>query len=809
MKSMRKALKNILAVLLILAFLLSGCTPEDKVCAKHFDNDENGVCDKCYSSVFVYFDIYSLSDLYGSDTDTKKLCSYLENAQKNKKNFLLLSAGNMHGENGSTVSQLNGIHVSAMAPGLNELSEKKVNTSEEIPFIAINVYDKITHTRAEAFSPSVIIEKDGIKIGVIGAVADIELDSDSLYLKTGFELTALVKAESEKLRKEGALFIIYLLHGGYDADHTENVQTLTDKQISSYYEPSLSDGYVDIVFEGGTAHSYRLRDSRGVYHLQCSGEDSFGISHAEVAVNTASDTASVRFAELIETENYIPPADTSEPTETPDQSENGENSRPEQNECAKHSDKNNDGSCDLCSISVLVYLDFYGINDLHGKLADTDSQPGVDELTSYLKNARKNDDNAFFISAGDMWQGSSESNLTKGQILTDWMNELDFTCMALGNHEYDWGEEYIEQNYEIANFPFLAVNIYDKDTNKLAKYCRPSVMVQADGVDIGFIGAIGDCYSSIAADKREDVYFKVGSSLTELVKAESEKLRNAGADFIVYIIHDGYGNSSGNYDKSVTASQISSYYDISLSNGYVDLVFEGHTHQGYILKDEYGVYHLQNRGDNKGGISHAEVVLNTVTNRAEVDAELVSHSQYTGMSGDSSVEDLLEKYDDIISPANKVIGYNKSYKNSYYLCQLMADLYYDIGVEEWGDEYDIVLGGGYLSTRSPYNLSAGDVTYADVQALFPFDNQLLLCSIKGVYLKSRFFATGNDDYYICYDDYGNYVKQNLNPSATYYVIVDSYTAYYAPNHLTVVEEYAPDIFPRDLLAQHIKDGGLS
>lgn len=792
---MKNTFKNILTFLLLLSFLLGGCTPETQECEKHSDNDANGVCDQCYSSVFVYFDIYSISDLYGSDTHTKKLYSYLENAQKNKKNFLLLSAGN--------VSVPTTPEISAMAPGLNELSEEKANA----PLIAINVYDKNTKNRAQAFSPSVLIEKDGIKIGVIGAVADTEFNSDSLYLKTGLELTALVKAESEKLRKDGALFIVYLLHGGYNADHTENVQTLTDDQISHYYEPSLSDGYVDIVFEGGTAHSYRLRDSRGVYHLQCSGKENFGVTHAEIAVNTASDTASVRFAELIDINEYIPPSETS----LPEQSENGESSRSDESstECAKHSDKNNDGSCDLCGVSVLVYLDFYAINDLHGKLADTDSQPGVDELTAYLKNARKNDDAAFFISAGDMWQGSSESNLTKGQILTDWMNELDFTCMTLGNHEYDWGEEYILQNSKIAEFPFLAVNIYDKDTNELAKYCRPSVMVQADGVEIGFIGAIGDCYSSIAADKRGDVYFKVGSSLTELVKAESEKLRHAGADFIVYVIHDGYGNSSGNYDKSVTASQISSYYDISLSDGYVDLVFEGHTHQGYILKDEYGVYHLQNRGDNKGGISHAEVVLNTVTNRAEVDAELVNHSQYIGISGDPTVEDLLEKYDDIISPANKVIGFNKSYKNSYYLCQLMADLYYDMGVEEWGDEYDIVLGGGYLSTRSPYDLSAGDVTYADVQSLFPFDNQLLLCSIKGVYLKSRFFATGNDDYYICYDEYGSYVKQNLNPSATYYVVVDSYTAYYAPNHLTVVKEYDPNIFPRDLLAQHIKDGGLS
>ena len=41
---------------------------------------------------------------------------------------------------------------------------------------------------------------------------------------------------------------------------------------------------------------------------------------------------------------------------------------------------------------------------------------------------------------------SMSANLTAGLIMTDWMNELDFTAMTLGNHEYDWGEEYIESN---------------------------------------------------------------------------------------------------------------------------------------------------------------------------------------------------------------------------------------------------------------------------------------------------------------------------------------------------------------------------
>lgn len=145
--------------------------------------------------------------------------------------------------------------------------------------------------------------------------------------------------------------------------------------------------------------------------------------------------------------------------------------------CKKHKDSNKDEICDVCKLSVIVYVDFYNINDLHGKLDDGDGHIGVDELTTYLKNARNSDDNALFVSTGDMWQGQAESNMTKGIIMTDWMNELDFTAMAIGNHEYDWGGEYIQNNADFAEFPLLAINIYDRATNKLASYCEPSVMV--------------------------------------------------------------------------------------------------------------------------------------------------------------------------------------------------------------------------------------------------------------------------------------------------------------------------------------------
>lgn len=474
--------------------------------------------------------------------------------------------------------------------------------------------------------------------------------------------------------------------------------------------------------------------------------------------------------------------------------------------CA-HTDTNKDDICDRCHTSVIVYFDFYSINDLHGKFADADSNIGVDELTTYLKSARKTDQNAIFLSAGDMWQGSSESNMTKGQIIVDWMNELDFTAMAIGNHEFDWGEEYIKSNAKLAEFPFIAINIYDRQTNKLVDYCAPSVMVEGNGLQIGIIGAAGDNYSSIAVDKCDEVYFKTGRELTNLVKSEADRLRREGADFIVYVLHDGYGSSSSGQASS---SQLSAYYDTSLSNGYVDLVFEGHTHQGYRIQDEHGVYHMQNRGDNKGGISHVEIAINAITMDTSVTtAETVSSYVYQNLADDPIVDQLMNKYKDVISPANRVLGYNSRYRSSDALLHIVAQLYYEAGMKEWGDKYKIVLGGGFMSARSPYNLYTGEVTYGDLQAILPFDNQLTLCSVSGKYLRSKFLETSNDRYYIYCGEYGNSIRDKIDPNATYYLITDSYSAYYAPNHLTVVAEYDPNVFARDLLADYIEEGKFS
>ena len=472
-----------------------------------------------------------------------------------------------------------------------------------------------------------------------------------------------------------------------------------------------------------------------------------------------------------------------------------------------HADADNNGECDKCGIKVTIEVNFFVLNDFHGKIADSDTQPGADELSLYLKTLKETYSNAILLASGDMWQGGAESNLTKGLLVTEWMNELDFSAMTLGNHEYDWGEDYIIRNSEFAEFPLLAINVYDRETNQRAEYCAPSVTVDLGTIQIGIIGAIGDCYSSISSDKCEGVYFKTGSALTALVKEEANRLRASGVDFIVFSIHDGYGSSTS--ATAIADDKISSYYDTELSmGGYIDVVFEGHTHQTYAFVDNYGVYHVQGGGDNKG-FSHVSITLNFANGNDQTDfAKVVLNSVYKDLEDDPFIAELLEKYAEELEKGNEYIGYNPSYVSGYKLRQIVADLYYALGEEVWGEDYDIVLGGGYISTRSPYNLYAGDIYYSDLLMLFPFDNPIMLCSIKGYYLKKKFIETTNSDYYICYGEYGKSIKGNIDDNATYYVIVDSYTAQYTPNKLTVVKTYDNVTFARDLLAKYIKDGGL-
>ena len=440
---------------------------------------------------------------------------------------------------------------------------------------------------------------------------------------------------------------------------------------------------------------------------------------------------------------------------------------------------------------TIVNIEIMALNDMHGNVTDSSTGLGISRTASLLEIYPNDLNNVIYISQGDMWQGSAEAGLTYGAIVNDWMNEVGFVSMTVGNHEFDWGTSHIKTNAASADFPYLGINVYSNSTHERVDYLQPSTTVEKNGAKIGIIGAIGDCYSSISSSMVQDVYFVVGSELTSLVANEATRLRNEeNCDFIIYSVHDGRDDSGYNP------------YDVTISN-YVDLVLEGHTHIDYHYQDSKGVYHVQGAGYNET-INHIDVDVNVTKNTSTINAVTsVKTNNHTPMPKDPDSEALFTKYDSVIGHVNDVIGYNKSNKNSTYLHKVVASLYLSHGQNLWG-EYEIFLGGGYIKARSPYNLPEGDVTYAQLYNLFPFNNDLVLCSISGYYLSQK-FITQQSNYYVSYSPYGNANKDSVSNYETYYIVTDTYTSDFGPNNLTVIERY-PNYYARDMLADYIRQG---
>lgn len=486
----------------------------------------------------------------------------------------------------------------------------------------------------------------------------------------------------------------------------------------------------------------------------------------------------------------------------------GSNQGGDQDTCS-HADADKDEFCDYCSIDVTVMLDFYGFNDLHGVFADSETTHGVDETTTYLRN-KLNDPAAYeiFISSGDMWQGSIESNRNRGALITEWMNALGFASMTLGNHEYDWGSEYIAENAALAEFPFLGINV--RDSNVDSPYCQPSTVVERGGVRIGIIGAVGNCLSSISGEFQGGLKFIVSDELTALVKAEATRLRSEeGCDLIVYSLHDGstQGSSSvKNVSGKLTGDSGIVYYDTALSDGYVDLVFEGHTHKGYMIRDKHGVYHMQTGGNNDA-ISFVQIYYNLVSDSYEVKkTELLSNKEFASpeIEDDPIVDTLISKYFPDGDPYLDAVGENSKFRSPNELRSLLADLYLEAGKAQWGSAYDIVLGGGFMSCRGS-GLNPGTVTFDELYRLFPFDNDLVLGAISGEKLLSQFINSQNSNYFCAYD---SGIVSGIQKDKTYYIVTDTYSSTYARNGITEVARIK-GTYARDLLRTYIAEGNMS
>ncbi|MEM9487801.1 MAG: metallophosphoesterase, partial [Myxococcota bacterium] len=83
-----------------------------------------------------------------------------------------------------------------------------------------------------------------------------------------------------------------------------------------------------------------------------------------------------------------------------------------------------------------VTISVLGTSDFHGAL---DRLPILAGFVGNLRAARAEDGGVVLIDAGDMFQGTIESNYNEGAAVIAGYNALDYTASVIGNHEFDFG----------------------------------------------------------------------------------------------------------------------------------------------------------------------------------------------------------------------------------------------------------------------------------------------------------------------------------------------------------------------------------
>ncbi|MER0127364.1 bifunctional 2',3'-cyclic-nucleotide 2'-phosphodiesterase/3'-nucleotidase [Franconibacter daqui] len=248
--------------------------------------------------------------------------------------------------------------------------------------------------------------------------------------------------------------------------------------------------------------------------------------------------------------------------------------------------------------AATVELRILETTDLHSNMMDFDyykdaptEKFGLVRTASLISAARSEATNSVLVDNGDLIQGSplgdymAAKGLNKGEVHPVYkaLNTLNYAVGNLGNHEFNYGLDYLNKALAGAKFPYVNANIIDAKTNK--PLFTPYLIQNTDVKDkegktrtlkIGYIGFVPP---QIMTWDKANLSGKVTvNDITETARKYVPEMRAKGADLVVVVAHSGLAA------EPYKAMAENSVYYLSQVPG-VDAILFGHAHAVFPGKD--------------------------------------------------------------------------------------------------------------------------------------------------------------------------------------------------------------------------------
>ena len=366
----------------------------------------------------------------------------------------------------------------------------------------------------------------------------------------------------------------------------------------------------------------------------------------------------------------------------------------------------------------------FTINDFHGMLLESSSYAGISRIADYLIEEKEaNPDNTLILSAGDMFQGTAVSSMSRGRAVVDVMNHIGFDAMTLGNHEFDWGDEVImayrdgkEENGEL-DCPYLGANIIDKRTGEIASWVEPYTVIEKAGFRIGVIGVIGD-------DQESDIlqtYMK-NYEFTREINAISEYAEILRTKEKCEIVIVSAHNDTSSYNRNLAKLS---------GDRRIDIVVNGHTHQYYeesidSYRNGYADLQVIQTGCYGSYIGKVTIAIDNKTKMTvDSSAKNLRATAYC-KTNNEEIDDILTNYQDYIDLSNSKLGVS-----GVNLYQEQGGVWAsNVLRDSTNSDFGVCNKGGIRGNGFPI-YSRSDITYGDIFEIMPFENSICTVSLKG------------------------------------------------------------------------------
>ena len=244
--------------------------------------------------------------------------------------------------------------------------------------------------------------------------------------------------------------------------------------------------------------------------------------------------------------------------------------------------------CSLFALSAVstamaqeVNIKILGTSDIHGRVvpwsygADVEDKSGsYAQIATYMKDVRKNNKNVVLVEVGDAIQDNQvdvfakDKKYYKDHPIPKVLNEMKYDVFVLGNHEFNFGMEALDEILKDIKAKKLTANFYYKKNDK--RYIDATTIIEKDGVKLGIIGLSTPMSAKFEEDtgNLKDMKF---TSPTEEARTQVEKLKAKGVDAIIVIAHMGIENENKIPDTGMR--------DVINAVDGIDVVIAGHMHK--------------------------------------------------------------------------------------------------------------------------------------------------------------------------------------------------------------------------------------